>query len=200
MSFPTVVFFHWGEAYRVPALRLADQCEAFGYAYRMVSPNLEDHFARCPGEWKPRRWACRYVPTFLLRELRRPKPSLDAEPLNLLYLHADFQIRKLIPDVFAGLDVGLQDRWAWKPKTSRLPMYAAPIFVRNNDRARRFLTVWEALCLNVDDGNFEHGHLNRAYEIMRRDRSLRIGYFPEHIASVSATANCAIRGHKEATA
>lgn len=193
MTFPTVVAFAVGDTYCSAALRLLDDLSSFGHrASAVIGPNsaLSAHMERIPADTSARRWTCRFTPSFILSQL-------DELGTDVLYLHADFRVRRPIPDVFAGLDIGLQRRWFWRPETSKLPVLAAPIYARDNERSRRFLRVWEALCLNVDDGNFEHAHLVRTWELARDlDRTCRVGLFPENIGSVAADADCAIVGHK----
>lgn len=191
-EFPTIIAFSWGEAYRDNALRLQKQCAELGYASRIhVDVDMEEHLNRRIGDFPPRVWACRFIPTFIKRELIECRRSV-------LYLHADFQILSRIPpEAFAGLDVGLQERWDHVPD-SPLRTQAAPVFVRDSSAGMRFLRLWEANCLNVDDGKFEHGHQFRTFQLMRElDRTARLGYFEPAIAGLSRrTHTVPITGHR----
>ena len=191
MTPPTAVAFSWGaDRYHEAARRLRGQLEDLGHPHRIhVDVDLRAHFARRPGPWKDRKWACRYIPTFLLREL-----ELGGE--DLLYLHSDFRVVREIPEAWTGLDVALQERWLWVPSSPLRPL-AAPIFVRNCAPAVRFLRTWEALCLNVDDGNYEHDLLWQTFQLLEeKDRSLRLGWFEPHIATLLRDGDAPILGHK----
>lgn len=196
VTMPTIVAFSWqggAEHFHESAEKLKSRCEALGLPHRVtVRADLTEHFAARPGDdWMGKRWCYRYIPTFVLAEL-------DRGPEDVLYVHADYRIRRRPPvEAFEGLDVGLQRRWAWRPETSTLPGLAAPIFARNNPRTRRFLRAWRSVCAELDDGSSEHRHLLNMFDLFRRkDRTCRLGWFPINVASQAADADCAIVGHK----
>jgi len=191
---PKIVGFAWGpEKYSDAADRLRAQCRVQSLRHQIVKrPDLTEHFSRMPGEFGDRRWVCRWIPTFLKSAMEWVDEG-DA----ILYLHVDFQVtRSFSPGLFDELDVGLQERWSWVPDAP-LRCLAAPIYVRRCDASRRFLDVFEALCLGIDDGNFEHDLLWRTFKLFRKkDRALRVDFFPGRLAGLHRECGAPIIGHK----
>lgn len=190
-DFPTVVAWAWGDRkYHDAAERLRGQCEAAGYDHWIVRdpPEFAEHQARrVSADMRDRIWVYRFIPTFILLALARTEA-------DLLYLHADQEIVREVPFVFDGLDIGLESAWCNDRPNS---VIAAPVFVRNNDRARRFVRLWQAHGWYMDDDRAEHHHLIDVWRYMERyDRTLRIGTFDPPIASIKFDTPTPIRGHK----
>lgn len=193
MTMPTIVAWSWGhEKYHKAARRLRGQCGDFGYQHAIrVGADLTDHMSRQIGDdWLQRRWVYRYTPKFI-REM------VDLIETDILYLHCDLRIQAPVPaGAWDGLDVGLESAWSLDPPKPG-SVLAAPIFVRNNSRSRRFLDFWLAHCETIDDGRGEHCHLHHAWRMMRdRDRSLTIGTFHLPIATIRSVGDTPILGHK----
>lgn len=181
----TIIAWSWGEPiFHNAADRLRDQCEEFGYPHSVERPDLADHMSQIPPTvWKKRCWRYRFIPTFITERL-------DSLQTDILYLHCDFTLcNPITPKSWADLDIAVQN-------ARGRPIFAAPIFVRNNERARRFLLLWSAFC-RIDDGLSEHPALARTVKVMRKeDRSLAVGFFNPPLGSIFADAKTPIRGHK----
>lgn len=196
MTLPTVVAFSWGpDHFHESAMKMQARCKQLGIPHRIrVRADLDDHWLACPDldNWAKKRWCYRYIPTLILEEL-------DAGEEDVLYLHADYRIRRTFPaEAFEDLDVGLQRRWAWRVKRAAMPALAAPVYARNNERSRRFLRHWRSRCMELDDGGGEHGPLWETWQLFQRwDRSLRLDYFHVNVASQAANVDCPIVGHKK---
>jgi len=191
-EFPTIISFSWGKKkYHDAAARLRKQCEKYGYPHSIVRPDLRKHMKRqFNPEWREKYWVTRAIPGFILDEME----LLDTD---VLLLHCDLEIQKPIPpEAWEGLDIGLEEQWCTTPPRPG-SVLGFPVFVRNNERARRFVRLWNALCMNVDDGGCEHDYLRWTYRKMKKDdRTLKIDVFTPRIASVQADATTPIRGDK----
>lgn len=191
-SFPTIIAFSFGEEpYHTFAGRLQAQCLHYGYPHSIdIDADLADYTDYMVEGLHPRHQIYRVIPSFILSKLN--------ELGSVLYLHCDFRIQQEIPTkAWDGLDIGLQKRWKYAVERSNFPMLAAPIYARNNENARRFLRLYESLCLNVDTDRGEHVFLRFLWKYLERDRSLRKGYFDPHIATLQKDAeNVPILGHK----
>lgn len=192
-DFPTVIAWSWGvEKYHQAAKRLKADCERLGYRHAIsIRTDLTEHLARqVSADMEARKWIYRYIPGFIYKSLQRAGT-------HVLYLHADHRIRGPIPpEAWVGLDIGLESAWSKDPPAPQR-ILAAPIFVRNNDRARRFLRLWNAHCMDVDDGRSEHNLLHDLWVYLGRwDRTLRLGTFDPAIMSLKRDGETPIHGHK----
>lgn len=193
-TLPKVVAFATGPTkFRKAAEELDRDCHVLGLRRSIeTDPDIEAHLAAKPDWWDYRKWVCRYIPTFLRRKLGEVPPG-D----SILYLHVDFRIRGELPrEAFEGLNVGLQERWSWVPDAT-LRCLAAPIYLERGGPAFRFLGVWESMCRNLYDGNFEHDLLWRTFQLFReKDDTCNADWFRRRVAGLRHDADAPVTGHK----
>lgn len=190
-AFPLVVTWWWGDPrYREAADRLARDCVDRGYDVRVRRPDLTAHFEDQFPDTRERIWVYRYIPKLLRQEIERTDR-------DLLYLHADLRITAPVPrEAWGDADVGLESAWSLDPPRPR-SVLAAPIFLRNNDRARRFLDLWCAVCRTVDDDRSEHHHLHWVWRLLRdNDRRIRFRIFDPPLAAIHPRAETPIYDDK----